>query len=235
MRGRQVQCCAWGESASTCSQMATLNAILHIEGARSKLIEANQRQFNGGNVNFELNMNTTTVLENVGVSSDDVREDMQVYTPTRWEDLSFSADQFIAVEAWIKNVFHNAQIDGHPGATGTITDGRRKLLVRVVNDAGLIEDIERGFPVEIRGQLLEEPYVPNRLFLRIPSGARVDRREGQPIPFEQLILINANVHREIRPAVPVVEPVVVPVVQPIVQLIVKPFIDPEAEPEDDDI
>lgn len=40
---------------------------MHIDGAKTKFIDQNQRQFNGGMVPFELHMNANCLIESIRV------------------------------------------------------------------------------------------------------------------------------------------------------------------------
>ncbi|XP_024877221.1 uncharacterized protein LOC112458045 isoform X2 [Temnothorax curvispinosus] len=129
--GKRVQVITWNDEVDKVEPHIKLNYIVHLDGVQARPPKASQ--FNNGNVPYELQIRSNTIVSNLGkykllCSSDIEPENVQ------FSDVLTTSTRVI-IDGYIKTNFapvYNNKLNKSIGC-GSLTDGEYKLEIHIMN------------------------------------------------------------------------------------------------------
>ncbi|XP_043478212.1 uncharacterized protein LOC122508755 isoform X2 [Leptopilina heterotoma] len=153
--GKKIQCVIWNkQDIDALERNIVENTKLHIDGACARV--PIKEGYNKGNVNFELQLYSTTVVTSLGPRELEAVVADENILEVEMDDIVHHENETIKLFAYIKSKFVYQSIGGNQNlgtyGCGSVTDGNFKLEVRIASFRNTMS-CEKGDPVNILGQI----------------------------------------------------------------------------------
>ncbi|XP_051156731.1 uncharacterized protein LOC127278853 [Leptopilina boulardi] len=183
--GRKIQCVIWGtEDINSLSKYITLNKILHIDGGCARV--PTKQEFNKGNVSFELQFFSSSVITEVGTHLNEDNDPDQILE-VGIDDIIHHENEMIKLFAYVKCnfVFQAVGINRNIGTygCGSVTNGIHKLEVRIASFNNTLT-CKKCDAIYITGKVRSQG---SRFFLQLQSETDIEVVDVDPLPLQQIV------------------------------------------------
>ncbi|XP_051162238.1 uncharacterized protein LOC127286101 [Leptopilina boulardi] len=186
--GKIIQCVIWGtEEINELEEHICEANILHIDGACSRA--PTKEEYNKGNVNYELQLFSTTVINVLGAHNiPEIQEEENEIPDVELCDIIHHENNVIRLYAYIKSKFVSQSfgINRHFGTygCGSVTDGNFKMEVRIVSFQNTLT-CKKCHPVYLTGKVRNQGP---RIFLQLNTEADIEVTDAPPLPLKDILM-----------------------------------------------